>query len=174
MSEKYPTVTAACSISKGPGRLNSLDKPRRKRRLSSQNRSRSRSSSPNRLQEEPVQAPELVSQCLSILYSVVLEDCRFKVYAPSLLKPPHALQGVTLDVAQILIHLHREEPRILSQIGFAVVPAFQTFPPSMHLRLLSFFDDGVLGGMLAGLQKLQGTDTLLSPAKGQYYKIFIA
>lgn len=121
-----------------------------------------------------MQAPELVSQCLSILYSVVLEDCRFKVYAPSLLKPPHALQGVTLDVAQILIHLHREEPRILSQIGFAVVPAFQTFPPSMHLRLLSFFDDGVLGGMLAGLQKLQGTDTLLSPAKGQYYKIFIA
>ncbi|KIP09568.1 hypothetical protein PHLGIDRAFT_67270 [Phlebiopsis gigantea 11061_1 CR5-6] len=151
--------------SRGPGRLNSLDKPRRKRRLSSQGRSRSRSSSPNRYQGEPTQAPELLSQCLSILSSVVLEDCRFKVYAPSLFKPPHALQGMTLDVAQILIHLHRQEPRILSQIGFAVVPAFQTFPPSMHLRLLSFFDDGVLGGMLEGLQKLQGIEQLPSPTK---------
>ena len=114
-----------------------------------------------------MQAPELLSQCLSILHSVVLEDCRYRTYGASLLKPPYTLQATTLDVAQILIHLHREEPRILSQIGFAVIPAFQTFDPAMHHRLLVFFDDGVLGGMLASLQKLQGAEQLLSPAKGK-------
>lgn len=145
-----------------------MDKPRRKRRLSSQNRSRSRSSSPNRLQAEPMQAPELLAQCISILSSVVLEDCRFCVCAPSLTKPTYALQGVTLDVSQILIHLHREEPRILSQIGFAIVPAFQTFPAAMHLRLLTFFEEGVLGCMLESLQKFQGRDILTNSSKGEY------
>ncbi|EKM55578.1 uncharacterized protein PHACADRAFT_184361, partial [Phanerochaete carnosa HHB-10118-sp] len=157
-------IFAAGSSEMKPGRQNSFEKRRRKRRLSSQGRSRSRSASPSRYDDEPSQAPELLSQCITILSSVIVEDCRFRVYALNLAKPPYSLQGVTLDVAQILLHMHRDEPRILSRIGFTLMPAFQSFPTSMHARLLQFFEEGVLGGMLENLQKMQGKDPVTSPA----------
>ncbi|KAJ3559109.1 hypothetical protein NM688_g537 [Phlebia brevispora] len=154
---------------KKQGRPISFDKPRRRRRRSSnagRSRSRSRSVSPTR--EESIAAPELLSQCVSILASVVTEDCRYQVSLPSPRRPPNALQSVTLDVAQVLIYTHQHEPRIVSDIGFAVLPAFQTFRPSMHARLLAFFEERVLGGMLENLLKIQGSDTIQSPTDATF------
>ncbi|KAI0362213.1 hypothetical protein OH77DRAFT_1416438 [Trametes cingulata] len=111
-----------------------------------------------------VRAPQLLSQCISILASVISEDCRFKISSPRPSRPPNSLQAVTLDVAQFLLHAHRHDPRVISQIGFALLPAFLTFSPEMHTRLLSFFDDGVLGNVLADLRNLQGTRQLTSPS----------
>lgn len=146
-----------CSPS-APMRKGSYEKPKRKRRLSSQTRSRSRSSSPNRGADEAITSSELLARCISVISTVITEDSRFKVYRPTPLQPPNSLQACTLDCAQYLLHIHRFEPKILSQIGFAVIPAFQTFPHSMHFRLIMFFEEGVLGGMLEGLQRIQGKE----------------
>lgn len=63
---------------------------------------------------------------------------------------------MTLDVAQFLLHTHRHDPKIVSQIGFAIIPALATFHPEMHIRLLTFFEDGVLRGVLEELRLIQG------------------
>ncbi|KAI0831397.1 hypothetical protein BC628DRAFT_1312212 [Trametes gibbosa] len=137
----------------------------RRRSLSVGRASRSRSPSVGR-ESEPgvVRAPQLLSQCISLLASVITEDCRFKTSSPRPSRPPNSLQAITLDVAQFLLHAHRHDPRVISQIGFALLPAFLTFSPEMHTRLLSFFDDGVLGNILADLRSLQGTRQLTSPS----------
>lgn len=127
---------------------------------------RSRSRSPSGDSEGVVRAPELLSQCISILASIITEDCRFKVASPRPSRPPNSLQFVVLDVARFLLHTHRHDPRVISQIGFALLPAFLTFSPEMHTRLLGFFDDSVLGSLLADLRSLQGTRQLSSPSAG--------
>ncbi|KAI0670290.1 hypothetical protein C8Q78DRAFT_114403 [Trametes maxima] len=143
----------------------------RRRSLSIGKGSRSRSPSVGR-ESEPgaVRAPQLLSQCISILASVITEDCRFKISSPRPSRPPNSLQAVTLDVAQFLLHAHRHDPRVISQIGFALLPAFLTFSPEIHTRLLSFFDDGVLGNILADLRSIQGTRQLTSPSADLSYK----
>lgn len=40
---------------------------------------------------------------------------------------------------------------MIADIGFAVIPAFTTFPPEMHARLIRFFEENVLRGMLDDL-----------------------
>ncbi|KAI9070388.1 hypothetical protein FKP32DRAFT_1586228 [Trametes sanguinea] len=141
----------------------------RRRSLSVGRGSRSRSPSVGR-ESEPgvVRAPQLLSQCITILASVISEDCRFKTSAPRPSRPPYSLQAVTLDVAQFLLHAHRHDPRVVSQIGFALLPAFLSFSSEMHTRLLAFFDDGVLGNILADLRSLQGTRQLKSSADLPY------
>ncbi len=139
----------------------------RRRSLSVGRGSRSRSPSVGRDSESGVvRAPQLLSQCISLLASVITEDCRFKISSPRPARPPNSLQAVTLDVAQFLLHAHRHDPRVISQIGFALLPAFLTFSPEMHTRLLAFFDDGVLGNILSDLRSLQGTRQLTSPSAG--------
>ncbi|KAH9856975.1 hypothetical protein C2E23DRAFT_892456 [Lenzites betulinus] len=143
----------------------------RRRSLSVTRGSRSRSPSVGR-ESEPgaVRAPQLLSQCISLLASVISEDCRFKTSSPRPSRPPNSLQAITLDVAQFLLHAHRHDPRVISQIGFALLPAFLTFSPEMHTRLLSFFDDGVLGNILADLRSLQGTRQITSPSADLSYQ----
>ena len=137
----------------------------RRRSLSVGRGTRSRSPSVGRESEAgTVRAPQLLSQCIAILASVITEDCRFKISSPRPSRPPNSLQAVTLDVAQFLLHAHRHDPRVVSQIGFALLPAFLTFSPEMHTRLLAFFNDGVLGNILADLRSLQGTHQLTSSA----------
>ena len=138
-----------------------------RRRSLSVGRSRSRSPSVSGGDSDgAVRAPQLLSQCISILASIITEDCRFKVSSPRPSRPPNTLQFVVLDVARFLLHTHRHDPRVISQIGFALLPAFLTFSPEMHTLLLAFFDDGVLGNMLADLRSLQGTRQLSSPSAG--------
>ncbi|KAJ6630829.1 hypothetical protein B0H10DRAFT_1938967 [Mycena sp. CBHHK59/15] len=88
---------------------------------------RSRSPSP----VPPTTSPELLSQCISIIASVVLEDCRFQTFSPRPSRPPHSLQALTLDVAQ------RE----------------------MHVRLLAFFEEGVIRSILEDLRRARGSST---------------
>ncbi|KAH8106968.1 hypothetical protein BXZ70DRAFT_1003857 [Cristinia sonorae] len=126
---------------------------RRRSMQPSRRRSRSRSTSPTRA--APVRAPELLTQCISVLSSVVMLDCRYQIASPGPLRPPNALQAVTLDIAQYLIYSHQEKPEVVSKIGSAMIYAFYTFKPSMYARLLQFFDESVLGGMLERLARIQ-------------------
>lgn len=106
-----------------------------------------------------VKSTELLSRCISILASVVSEDCRFKITSPRPTRPPNALQALTLKVAQFLLHVHRNNPKIVSQIAFALIPAFFTFPPEMHARLLAFFEESILRGILENLRQAQGVES---------------
>ncbi|KAJ7452375.1 hypothetical protein B0H11DRAFT_2327847, partial [Mycena galericulata] len=104
-------------------------------------------------------SPELLTQCISILASVVLEDCRFQTRSPRPSRPPNSLQALILDVAQFLIHTHHDDPKIVSEIGLAIIPAFSTFQPEMHFRLLVFFEDGVIRSILEELRRARSSST---------------
>ncbi|KAG0707721.1 hypothetical protein DFH29DRAFT_594919 [Suillus ampliporus] len=115
-----------------------------------------RSRSPSPSSKGHSQAASLLSTCISILYSVISEDCRFQISSPRPSKPPNALQSVCLDIAQFLAHVHCNEPSVISRIAFAVLPAFGTFRSEMHSRLLSFFDNVILRGVFEDLTRIRG------------------
>lgn len=143
--------------------------PFRLRRNSLQVAGGRRSRSPSPARSGTVQAPELLSQCISVLASVVSEDCRFKISSPRPSRPPNALQAVVLDVAQFLIHTQRHDPKIISQIAYALLPAFATFHIEMQPRLLAFFDEGIIRDVLEDLSRTQGTGPLdASSARGEF------
>lgn len=108
-------------------------------------------------------SPELLRQCISLLASVVMEDCRFQTRSPRPSRPPNSLQALILDVSQFLLHTHRHDPKIVSEIGLAMIPAFSTFPPEMHTRLLAFFEDGVIRNILEELKRARGSSTNIDP-----------
>jgi hypothetical protein len=123
---------------------------RRRRRTASFD---SRHSSASRI--EPT---ELLSQCISVLQSIVSEDCRYQLSPPRPFRPPNALQAISLDIARLLVHMHARSPTITSQVGFALLPAFVTFRAEMYPRLLLFFED-MLRGMLHEERKMRGFAT---------------
>ncbi|TFK29961.1 hypothetical protein FA15DRAFT_684259 [Coprinopsis marcescibilis] len=127
---------------------------------------RSRSSSPTRARQaqRTSQTPELFDQCLSALSSVISQDCRFQITNPRPSRPPNALQSLVLNVAQLLIHIHNREPRVVSRIGFAVIPAFSTFSSEMHGRLITFFEKVVIRGQLESLRLYQNLSKRDDPA----------
>ena len=118
--------------------------------------SRSRSSSPGRSNSKKL-GTNLLTQCMTTLGSIIQEDCRFQIRFLKLTQPPNALQGLTLDIAQLLIYMYRSNSKVLYNIGMIMVPAFSTFPQSMHRRVLAFFEDGLLRSMLQNLRDIQGT-----------------
>ncbi|KAH9966782.1 hypothetical protein BC827DRAFT_1153126 [Russula dissimulans] len=120
---------------------------RRRRRTASFD---SRHSSASRI--EPT---ELLSQCISVLQSIVSEDCRYQLSPPRPFRPPNALQAISLDIARLLVHMHARSPTITSQVGFALLPAFVTFRAEMYPRLLLFFEDMLREHFL----ELQADDT---------------
>ena len=125
------------------------------------------SRSPSPARGGRVQAPELLSQCINVLASVVMEDCRFKISSPRPSRPPNALQAVVLDVAHFLLHSQRHDVKVVSLIGFALIPAFSTFPIEMQPRLLAFFEDGIIRGVLDDLRKVHGdSSAIFALAKG--------
>ena len=97
----------------------------------------------------------LLSQCIATLASVVAEDCRFQTASPRPSRPPNALQSISIDIAQFLIHSHQNEPAVLAQVAFAMIPAFYTFKTAMHARLLSFFDEGLIGLVCDDFRRLR-------------------
>ncbi|KAF9227888.1 hypothetical protein BS17DRAFT_410420 [Gyrodon lividus] len=130
-----------------------------------------RSRSPSPIRQTRSQAPELLSQCISVISSVISEDCRFQTSSPKPSRPPKALQSISLDVARLLIHVNRDTPSIASRIAFAVIPAFSTFPPEMHPRLLSFFDNALLRGTLEDLNCARGQSDSTNLNKGRSHTI---
>src|SRR5882762_4096442 len=141
--------------------------PFRLRRNSLQIGGDRRARSPSPARSGSVQAPQLLSQCISILASVVSEDCRFKISSPRPSRPPNALQAVVLDVAQFLINTQRHDPKIISEIAFALIPAFSTFHIEMQPRLLAFFEEGIIRGVLEDLGKTQGAVPTGVSVKGE-------
>ncbi|KAF5380960.1 hypothetical protein D9615_003973 [Tricholomella constricta] len=127
---------------------------------------KARSRSPSPSDGRRTRAPELLSSCISILASIVLEDCRYQVASPRPSRPPNALQALTLDVARFLIHANRYDPNITRKIGFAMIPSFSTFRPEMHGRLLTFFETTVIRGMLENLEQIQGINDVSSGING--------
>jgi hypothetical protein len=93
--------------------------------------------------------------CISILSSIVSEDCRFQIISHRPSRPPNSLQIATLNVAQFLINAHLHDPKVVSQVGFAIIPAFSTFPREMQGRLMMFFQDVVIRGLLETLSRSQ-------------------
>ena len=133
--------------------------PFRRSRTSLQpGRSRARSSSSVHSKQR---TPQLLLSCISILTSVVLEDCRYQIALPRPSCPPNALQAVTLDVAQLLLSSNRHAAKTLSQIAFAMIPAFSSFRPEMYTRLLRFFE-GCLRDILDDLVQMQGFSGIFS------------
>jgi hypothetical protein len=51
--------------------------------------------------------------------------------------------------------MHAESHAVISQVGFALLPAFVSFKAEMHPRLLLFFE-GILRGMLHEERRLRG------------------
>jgi hypothetical protein len=90
----------------------------------------------------------LLDELITILAEIIKDDCRYQVTRFRPLCPPNALQGVVLEVASILARLQRNNPGNLTRIGFAMLPAFSTFSPSLHERIMRFFEQ-LLKGMLA-------------------------
>jgi len=132
----------------------STNVPRRPSRSKSSRRSQS--PSPLRGRVSKLSAPDLLAHSISILASIVSEDCRFQITAPRPSRPPNALQSVVLDAAGYLLHMNRRNSKVVSQIGFALLPAFYTFRPEMHTKLLAFFDTMVMRPMLESLREAQG------------------
>ncbi|KAG8969663.1 hypothetical protein FRC03_001535 [Tulasnella sp. 419] len=95
---------------------------------------------------------EILDQIITIVSEIIAEDCRFKVKLVRLSKPPNSLQSVSLDVAQCLIQSQRSDPKTVADIAFAVLPAFTTFPPEMHPRLIAFFEDHLVRPALDSLE----------------------
>ncbi|KAH7867873.1 uncharacterized protein C8R40DRAFT_889938 [Lentinula edodes] len=129
---------------------------------------RSRSPSPDPKARDTT-STGLLTQCISAIASVVSEDCRFQIASPSPSRPPYALQAVTLEVAQFLLHTYRRASEIVSQIVFALIPAFSTFPREMHARLLAFFEECVTRNALEELSLIQGVRGIKS-AQGKRSK----
>ena len=101
----------------------------------------------------------LFTQCLSVLSSLVVDDCRVTSLPPSVKRPPYTLQAYTLDLASTLARLQNNHPEALIDIGLALLPAFTTFPPVMLHRLLVVFEQDLLRPTLERLRALR-----LSPA----------
>lgn len=152
LSTFSPSAERAPNRKGSGGRMSSSPFRRRRGSLTSPDRSRS----PSPSEDFHFEAPPLLTQCIAILHSVISEDCRYQVSSFGIERPPNALQGVTLDVAQLLIHMHIDSPKVLNQIGFALLPAFVTFGVEMQARLLRFFEEGVLRGILNKVRDAQG------------------
>ncbi|KAH7914698.1 hypothetical protein BJ138DRAFT_1143394 [Hygrophoropsis aurantiaca] len=115
---------------------------------------RARSSSP--ASRGHSQGSELLTECISTLSSIIIEDCRYQITFPRPSRPPNALQSVTLDIMQLLIHLHRGEPSITSRLTFAIIPALETFPREMWHKLLVFFQNILMREACEDLGRLRG------------------
>jgi len=101
-----------------------------------------------------VQVPDLLPLCVSILGSIVAEDCRYRVAFPRPSRPPNALQILTLNIAQFLLHTHQHNPYVISQVTFAILPAFYTFHSQLYARLLIFMETSVVRIILQNLGRL--------------------
>lgn len=102
----------------------------------------------------PLEKSDLRGACIAVLADIILEDCRYKTRRPRLLAPPNALQAVCLDVALAIIEA-QPQPQTLAAVASAVIPAFDTFEPGLFPRIMAFFEDGILRGMLAQLRRAQ-------------------
>ena len=104
---------------------------------------------------------DIVQACISVLADIISEDCRYRVRRTRLLAPPNALQAICLDVALAIIEAH-PHPQTLSAVALAVIPAFHIFDSGLYPRLLAFFENGIMRGMLQQLQRAQGASEIFS------------
>ncbi|KAH9079531.1 hypothetical protein EDB83DRAFT_2343143 [Lactarius deliciosus] len=110
-------------------------------------RRRSASIDAKHLSYSRTESTELLSQCIFVLQSIVSEDCRYSLSPPRPSRPPNSLQALSLDIALLLVHMHAKSDTVISQVGFALLPAFTTFKAEMYPRLILFFE-GILRDML--------------------------
>jgi hypothetical protein len=74
-----------------------------------------------------------------------------------------------LDVALFLIHTQRHDPKTISQIAFALIPAFSTFHVEMQPRLLAFFEEAIIRDVLEDISRIQGSSQIgASSARGRF------
>lgn len=122
------------------------------RRTSATPRRRPRSQSQG-IHESP--DSNLLARCLDILGSIVQEDCRFRASRTRLNKPPYMLQLVTINIARLLASFNWHKPDVMAKIGIVMIPAFYSFPTTMHTLLLQFFEESILRTVLQSLSTLR-------------------
>ncbi|KAL0946866.1 hypothetical protein HGRIS_013032 [Hohenbuehelia grisea] len=110
---------------------------------------RSRSSSPTN--ERNHRIPERLSRCIALLESLITEDCRVQTAGYRPLLPQNGLQAVVLTFAQLLLDSFWHHPDIVFQISMTVIPSFEIFAKSMHMHLLTFFDEAIIRQVLQRL-----------------------
>ncbi|EJD52997.1 hypothetical protein AURDEDRAFT_180591 [Auricularia subglabra TFB-10046 SS5] len=100
----------------------------------------------------PTSSSTLLSQCIAVLASLVSEDCRLPPPRPTVRRPPYTLHAHTLDFATALAETQFHNPGALVEIGFAMIPAFGTFPSPLLNRLVRLFENDLLRPMLNRLR----------------------
>jgi hypothetical protein len=110
-------------------------------------------------------SPDLRQSCIALLAEVIAEDCRYQVLSPRLHAPPNALQAICLNLALALLEAD-PLPATLASVGFAVLPAFDTFEPCLYPRLLEFYGNGILRPMLTQLSIARGNFSIASFTAG--------
>lgn len=76
---------------------------------------------------------------------------------------------MSLNVAQVLLHINAHDYSTISQIGLALIPAFSTFNKAMYPRLILFFNHGIIRNTLWRLRKLQGFESNLVAVDGEVH-----
>ncbi|KZT61428.1 hypothetical protein CALCODRAFT_9999 [Calocera cornea HHB12733] len=107
----------------------------------------------------------LFRQCISVLSELISNDCRFTVSHFRPARPPNSLQSLCIDVARCLLVSQKgmASAKGVYEVGLAMIPAFESFPPSMRGRLCGFFE-GVVRGCLSELKLVLGGATKWSSA----------
>jgi hypothetical protein len=114
--------------------------PAKLRRISFQNRERPQITSTPSAND----TTSVFEQLVTALADLVQDDSRFTISAFRPSRPPNALQVMLLKFAQYLVSKYGDELPTLTRIGLAMIPAFYSFPTSMHQQLLVFFSRDLL------------------------------
>lgn len=91
-----------------------------------------------------------LTECIDLLAEIVAEDCRYRVASVRPSQPPNALQSVCMDLALWLISSQKHDSKVISDVAFAMIPAFASFGKELQPRLLSFFE-GIVREVLENL-----------------------
>ncbi|KAH7103835.1 hypothetical protein BKA62DRAFT_694808 [Auriculariales sp. MPI-PUGE-AT-0066] len=118
-----------------------------------------------RSREDRARRPEgprgsLLSQCITVLASLVADDCRVMSVPPTPKHPPYTLQAYTLDFATGIARTQANNPSALIDIGLALLPAFTTFPSVLLRRILSVYEYDLLRPTLERLRAIRVAPTV--------------
>jgi hypothetical protein len=81
------------------------------------------------------------------------------------------LQVAVLDLARFLIYSHQNDSQVISEIGQAMIPAFQSFRLELQGRLIAFFLECVLGDALSQLRQTRTLANSLSQGKSSSFRV---
>ena len=109
--------------------------------------------SPNTDGESSYSGPNLLSRIMSVLKSLISEDCVHRIHLFRPRRPPHVLQATCLDVATYLYHVCDTDIRV--QVTELVIEALYSMDEGFTERICEWLE-GRLGELLGRLAKERG------------------